>query len=601
MKRTYADSRGTDEPKATLRYVVSQAAVCSLVAFYDATEMAVSAHESRASRVFDEYNFFCGVGDAAAQRKRFNSGDGIKRPEVFNTESFLERTRRVLSRAMEYNIMIGGVAIWAVKDMAKWYWYYVNARTADERNRLSMPYGVLEADEYTLECHQGPGREVKYVVVPTPEALAASGHRLGWKCTFVDFSMHLRPVDESRLSLFEKRAGVYLPRSYHAHALERMRIPRSPFYSLADESEQLEAVRTNLFDADWLAAHPRPVVRIVVPPPVPLANIPESELYKAPGGIINASINMRKQFADMDTQQTVNMITSVQQSINGAPMPKAKTLREKQKNFYRYPDMTDDYVYLGGNQELVRYADPHVVNNYDRRLADFNANILRVMGRGDDNQISSSASRDGGAASQQGKDNRASHVNLLVDQERQFAAVERDQNIYKSIFNAITEFAGIQEHDVLYVSEVVVDLQALIDEREQARKRAKHPSTLATTAAALLAASEKQREKSEAEEELLESLRMRLQELKNWLEQQARDPSAGRLVLIFENKEDDAMMLEYMSSQQEKDILDVKTLEKQARRVYDDRVTFREPTLPESGAPAKKKKKKKKTAAPAKK
>ncbi len=600
MKRTRptADDDGGDGGNKTFRYAINQAAMCSVVNFFDHHELIGSYHDQDASRAFEgHYNFFCGVGGSESS-KRFNSGKNLKRPYIFNTKAFLRRLRGVLTRMRAYLRMFGGVAAWAVKDMALWYYLAANARTAEERDAIGMPFGVLEANEYTLEMHSAVGHDVRYVVVPTPEAVANSGRRLEWKATFIDFSMHTMPVEESDLSLFEKRASKYLSRGYKTHGIERTRIPRSPFYSLNTQSEELDVVLQNLKDADWLTAHPRPMVRIVLPPPLPLDKIPESDLYRGGGTTIGASLASRNELASYDLQLMANVVASVQLSAGGPTMKRGRTVREQQKQYYRYPDMTDDYAYLNPNMELARYSDPHVLNDYDKRLEEFNDNVARVMGGNQDFSKPSGATDDKSKAKSSSSNARSSYVGLLVDQEQQFAAVEREQKIYTDLFEAITEFSGIQDHDVLYVSQVIGDLQKLIEERERMRRRAKHPANTAKTAKALLAPpppTRKERD-DEADEELLESLRVRLRELKIWLEQQTLAPGAARLTLAFENKEDDIALLEYLTTQQASGIVSAKTLEKQAQIVYDDRATFREPPEPATAAGGVKKKKKKTTA-----
>jgi ribosomal protein L12E/L44/L45/RPP1/RPP2 len=583
MKRTREQYEGGD------RLVVNQAALCSLMQFYDSDPTVQACQSNVDANVFDgRYSYFIGKG----------SGTASERPSLFNTSHFLHADRLVQVRARANIRAIGGCAFWTLANIAHWLQLYVNASSDRARHDLGLPFGVLEPWEYTLELEQQPvGRHHAFHVLP--HDVRARGE---CQYFFYNHDMILLPLDESKLDSYERRAAPLLHAAQQlgsgaavaqrSYSNSQQRVPQSPFYHLADARDELEQVKLNLLDADWLVAHPKAILRASVSSSEPGMNIPDGDLY--PGiSLIEASDKVRRRRATMSLQQMANLINSVRhaEGVHG----KQDAPRQQQRRHYRYSDMLDDAELWDESAELVHWAEPTVVNDFTRRYEEYKLGVLTAMGLSETSRFAQALLGKVAAREATGLGGR-SHIAMLVDRDERNAHSESEQRIHSRVFEVIYDMCGFSQHDVLAVSELVEQLDSLITEEEIRRAAIKNLARLRKTFPMAPAAAAKQmlrvedpekekkkKKKKEDEKEddaILTRLRVKVADLRAWLSQTARQ--SEKVSLVFESKDSDMIKLQFYQEMRAAGIVSVKELERQARKVYDDDLHLQEPPPPDA-------------------
>lgn len=570
MKRT---RDGEDAKRECL--VVNQAALCSLINFYDSDEVTKKCCNVMNAHVFEgNYSFYIGI-------RPEGKSEAKERPSLFNTSFYLDQMRRELTRGRDYIHAIGGVALWAVKDLARWLQLYVNATNDMERSEIGLPFGVLEVWEYTLELEMQPtGRRYRYRVVPLKET------RKDCVFYFYDHNMTLLPLDDNKLGLYERRAGALLSIAKHSGAPVKMnsysstqqRIPQSPFYHLANLSEELERVRSNLLDADWLASHPKPLFRANVADPIPGHELGDADLYNG-NSIYGASLAARDRARQMTLQQVVDMLAALR-AAEGMSTDK-DTPRQQQRRYYRYPDMLDDASTMLESVELLHWANPTVINDYTQRLEEYKLGVITAMGLSETSRFAQALL--GKVAHEATGLGGKSHIAMLVDRNERDAVSEFEQRIYERLFRAMYDMCGFRNHDAFAVSALVTALGDLITREEDrrlmiknyARFRATLPKTPAKAAEMMLRAEDSDEETAkkkkggdeDEDDNILYKLRVSVSDMRDWL---ARTTSGKGEVfeLIFENSDDDVIKLQFYQEMAATGRVSIKELERQARRVY---------------------------------
>lgn len=616
--------------------VVNQAAVCSLMHFYDSDPVVQLCQNNLNATVFDgQYTYFIGLRETAARgggRRRFGAEERAEELDLFNSAMFLDQLRNTLVRSRAHLRVWGGFAIWAVRDLARWLQHWANASDDAERRTIGLPFGVLEVWEYTLEVHTELGHHRRFVVHPLAP-------RTECHYTFYDYQTTLLPVNGDDVPVFERRAAPLLVAMQQSGGAAgsvgaggaRQRVPQSAFYYLNTLREQVDEAYMNLADADWLSAHPKPLIRVGTPAPVAQEHLSEKDLYTS-DSVLEASLKQRRRLRAMSLQDMANILSSMRRAEGLAPH--GTTLRQQQRRFYRHPDMLEDAELMDESSELAHWHEPRVVNDYARCADSYRIAVVTAMGLGEHSRIAQAILgklvRD-----ERGVDTRT-HLGMLVEQNERNALVESEQKIYQRLFNVFYEFAGFAEHDMRVVSDVVGALDAVIagEEARRAALRAlarRGPAAAAATgtdaraiAESLLqkdaaaaaqtpvvehdaprmarkqSASKKKQQQQQppphhpstkedsaatthkAEEgdadDILLRMKVRLNDLRAWLVRVRETTRQQRAELIFENKEDDTILLQFMLEMHARGVLDVSVLEKQAQRVYDARITLREAT-----------------------
>jgi hypothetical protein len=581
MKRTREQYESGESVE---RLVVNQAALCSLIQFYDSDQTVQACQNNIDTNVFDgRHTYFIGkVGSA-------------ERPSLFNTPHFLHAERLIQVRARANTRAIGGCAIWVLKNIARWLQLYVNAPDERARHDLGLPFGVLEPWEYTLELEQQPvGCHYAYRVLP-------HAPRSDCEYFFYNHDMVLLPLNESKLATYELRAAPLLDAAQQlgsasaiaqkGYSKAQQRIPQSPFYHLADARDELEQVKHNLLDADWLVAHPKAILRAAVPSPDAGMNIPDGDLYTS-RSMIEASEKARRRRATMSLQQMADLISSVRyaEGVHG----KQDAPRQQQRRHYRYADMLDDAELWDESAELVHWAEPTVLNDFTRRYEEYKLGVLTAMGLSETSRFAQSLLGKVAAREATGLGGR-SHIAMLVDRDERNAHTESEQRIHSRIFEMIYDMCGFSQHDIFVVSELVERLDALITEEELRRAAVKNLARLCMTFPAAPAAAAKQmlrvedpdaaekkkkKKKNKEEDAIFSKLRVKVADLRAWLSQTARQPE--KIALIFESKESDMIKLQFYQEMRTAGLVSVKELERQARKVYDEDLHLQEPPPPEA-------------------
>jgi hypothetical protein len=596
--------------------IVNQAAICALVNFYDSDEIVQACRNSLNASVFDgQYEYYVGVRNAAAAV--------AERPELFNTSFFHDGMHRELVRARDYVYIMGGVVWWAVKDLARWLQMYANAADDTERRNLGLPFGVLEAWDYWLEIQQTLGRQWTYVVHPISKDDSADGSKQKKRggaaaadCTYVFYNYRttLLPLNGDDLATYERRAGPLLlvaqenggagVYSYRGYSAARQRVPQSPFYNLATTYEQLEEALLNLMDGDWLRAHPKPVLRVGMPAPTPMEKTSDAALY-AGRSPLEASLSDQRRLRSMNLQQMANLLNTVRH-LEGISS-KRDTPRQRQRAFYRRADMLDDAELFEDTVELAHWSDPAVLNDYTQRLADYKISVVTAMGLGENSRFAQAIL--GKLAREESGLGSKSHMAMLVERNERNAVIESEQKIYSRLFNVAYELCGFRRHDAETVSALVASLDAIVQEEAARRAAAKNLARLALQFTAGVtperAADQLLRRPSDEEEkarramqkelqqarddddsEVLYNLRVKLADLRAWLAHTLEAPrNVNAAELIFENKEENAIKLQFLQEMSLQGMVSAKTLEKQARLVYGtENMNLQEPPKPEKPA-----------------
>lgn len=593
MKRTRERYENGDEEQRD-RLVVNQAALCALMRFFDSDPIVQACRNTIDESVFEgRYTF--SIGDP-------EKGVSAKRPSLFNTSFYLQATRNVQKRARDHINAYGGCAFWAIKNQARWLQRYVNAPDDCARRDLGLPYGVLEVWEYSLELErqQATGRHFAYRV--TPYDRRNHGEHVYF---FYDHSVTLLPLDESKLTAYERRGASYIAlarqlgssnATMHGAGSGQDRVPQSPFHHIADMHDELEQVKTNLLDADWLVAHPKAILRAAVPQSeAEQNNLPDSDLFTG-RSIIEQADKLRRRRATMSLQQMADLISSVRQ-VEGVHA-QHHAPRQQQRRHYRYCDMLDDAELWDETAELVHWAEPTVLNNYSSRFEEYKIAVLTAMGVSEGSRFAQALLGRVAAREASGLGGR-SHIAMLVDRDERNAQAESEQRIHARVFEVVYDMCGFSRHDAFAVSELVERLDALITEEEirrtavrnlqrlQQQQQSTDPIPLAPASAAkhmLRVEEEEKKKKRETSEEesgdvILSKLRITVADMRAWLKQTQRQPE--KMSLIFESKDANMIKLQFYQEMRGMGLVSVEELERQARKVYNDDLHLQEPPAPE--------------------
>jgi hypothetical protein len=593
--------------------LVNQAAMCSLIGFYDTEKIAQSAQHNTDSSVFDsQYTYFIGmVTQGADGHHRFEDIDNMKRPPLLNTGFFLDNLKKELTRARAYLLVMGGVALWTVKDLARWLHLYANARTDAERRALGMPFGVLEAWDYTLEAVQLVGRRWSYVVHAIGDTKKS---QFDCDYSFFDERMILLPLDPNELSTYERCASHLLSvarqnggtaaATSQGFSATQQRVPQSIFYNLITEREQLRKTYGNLDDADWLASHPKAILRVGVPPETSIDKISDHDLYtdRNPpdrNSVVSAAMSERRRLSYMGLQQMANLIANLRSQSGGGNSPQ-NTPRAQSKRFYRHSDMLDDADMFDDTVELAHWTPPVVHNDYNQRLLDYKLAVLTAMGIAESSRFAQAIL--GKIMKEDVNGGAKSHMAMITEEDQRTLFVESEQNVYRKLFNVVYELCGFQRHDILVVSAFVATLDAIIEEeaarRDAVRNVANHlarkfnGATAERSANIALRKTTSDQMETEGEtdplqpDEILYNLRVKVADLRAWLKQtrQLSDNSES-VELIFHNKRNDTFKLQYLQEMQAMGLVSVKDLEKQAHRVYGTGYRLHEPPVLSTKSP----------------
>lgn len=577
MKRTRAQYEGEEK---TERLLVNQAALCSLMQFYDSDQTVHACQNNIDTSVFDGSYVFS-IGDAAS----------AKRPSFFNTPSYLHAVRLVQTRARAHVRAIGGFAYWTVKNLARWLQLYANTTNDHERHDLGLPYGVLEVWEYALELEQQTvGHHYAFRVLP---------HSAREDCHYFFYShdMSLLPLDETKMATYERRGAHFLNVaqqlgsgnnvSHQGYAIVQQRVPQSPFYHLADARDELEQVKLNLLDADWLRTHPKAILRTAASSSEADPNVSDGDLFTG-GSMMESTMKARRRQAQMSLQQMADLINSVRQAegVQG----KSDAPRQRQRRYYRYSDMLDDAELWDEMVELVHWAEPAVLNDFTRRFEEYKFGVLTAMGLSETSRFAQALL--GKVAREASGLGGRSHIGMLVDRDERNQHTESEQRIHVRIFEVVHGMCGFSRHDAFAVSELVETLDTLITEEEIRRTAVRNLARLQQTAVPTAPAAaakhmlrvedgdEKKSKKTKKKQEdegdvILSKLRVKVADMRAWLAQTAHRPE--KISLIFENTENDMIKLQFYQEMRTAGLVSVKELERQARKVYDTDTHLQEP------------------------
>ncbi len=584
MKRSRTVYEGGESREEEGEIVVSSVVLCSLISFLSNEDFIQSCDQSLVRSVFDgDFEWFVGWMPDKAE-------SDLRRPGLFNTTFFMGALRTTLVSARLYVRGMGGFAMWAVEDIWRWLHLYVNARSDVERRAIGLPFGVMDAWEYSLRGKRALGRHYEFTVVP---------HRKvpGVRYMYYNYETTLIPVNSRDLEACRRRVDFAYLGAIHRDIInadsgitaDRLFMPKTPFLQLNQMAEDLFATHTNLFDADWLRAHPQFIVRAGQPKPINPNDISDTDMYTS-GTRTEAALREPRRQRKESTQDVINMITSIQRSMGLFSGGAKKSTRHKQRDFYRRPDMLEDAAVFYDEVEKIHWDPPDVLDDYEKRNEEYMNRVTVVMGIGENSRLYQAVT--GKLRSENRGVAGKSQISMMAEQRQQQMTVRQEQTIYQRLFDVMYEFAGFSDRDALALSETIGYLDTYIAQHEAALTT----GTFNSPEEAALNLFEVTEEEKATKREKLKPWRATLGRVKKWYERLTVDPDYRLASLVFQNKDDEANALQFMLDMSDRMMLkDVKDLEKQAEIVFNKSIKLQKPPLPEEGGPPPPKKKQKKS------
>jgi hypothetical protein len=605
---------------------VAQSVISALMGFYDSDIDIQMLDSMLANKVFEgdftwDVNFdpidalATPLTDSTAAFRVDTSPDDISPvddapPTLFNTTTARDELRKTLTRARAYLRVIGGVAIWAVKDLARWLHAYMNARSEFERRQLGLPFGVLEAHEYTLQTEYVLGQRKRFVVRPVRDKSSkrqktgASTRSRECRYMFFDDRVVLAKTSETDIQTAVRRCMQYYGDSWTSPGNESgpsVQVTHSVFWPLTRQAEELEHTKLNLHDADWQNAHPMLFLRSVTPKPMNLSDVDSHDLFTA-SSKEDARMREPRRRQHHSMQHALNFLTQLQRA-QGMHRQGTMTQRQRQRRYYNRTDVLEDAQVFDEGAEVMHYERPAVVNDYTQRREEYMHRVLTVMGITQGSELYDALMN----KFKSGNQSLANRSELRMVSERRVSdsMIVGEQNIYKKLFNVFYDFAGFADRDCSTLSRTIDELDAYLVERSAETVPTPEqgvamllttPDDTATSSSGRRKSSRKANKKTPVKEKALEmdieetkrrsALRVKRSQLNAWLERIHRDPEYHLARLMFKDRNQDMALLQFLDTMQQRGICDVKLLEAQARRVFGTTmIQLNEPVEPEPKKP----------------
>ncbi len=354
---------------------VPSVVLASLVRFYDDDVYLTRASQLKAERVW-------GSGWCIPWGAHGSGGT----PWLFNNPTFQALTQRFVVRAIEHLNVARGFAFTYKRNLGAWLLKFTRARTTQERDKVGLPFRLLEPVEYVLQRK----RDAPYLTARPVGASAKKGGAAGKRDIAVyDDGVQLLTLSESdygdAYTNYQNVVGTLAPGVAAESAWvpgETCR-PRSPIYALMDLKSRLNAARTNLAHADLNLAHPRPLLTSELPDThqIRAGDLPDPGLF-SDGSVSMAAMQHAIQNERASFVQHLKDFEAIMRQHNpDAPRMGEATLTTQLRRYYQVPDPIEDAHMFGPSIRVAAMPLASVLTNeslLEARLVDEVAAVTGV-------------------------------------------------------------------------------------------------------------------------------------------------------------------------------------------------------------------------------
>lgn len=365
-------------------------ALVRVTRFCDNNPLVIQAERYLETLVFDNDDVPWDVqwGDAA---------DTATGPAWLASAPFRQSLRRILVRARQHVQRLGFCGTWALKGgrLVAWWRDYLEAPDEATRERLGLPFGVIEPTEALFWRQPRPNASLAAHLTVQPAEMAKE-EAAGYVFSVFDHDSTLVPApdDYYRATLavvaaMPRIAAIRAATDVQGSAADgRSPVlqPRSPFYQIEERWGEIEEARANLRAAD--ACVSQPLVLLSVPPVdlkhASLERATPGDLFE-PGTIMDTLIHQAMQPQEYSLERARQLLdrheAMVARTQGRAPGETAVALTptEARRRYYGHPFIYERPYTLPDAARAAYVHVPNVLRDLSVLEDRFAAEVASVM------------------------------------------------------------------------------------------------------------------------------------------------------------------------------------------------------------------------------
>ena len=383
----------------------------------------------------------------------------LTRPKFLNQPPFTTNMRQFLVSARSDVRLFGLVVFWTVDDIDAYLRAYMNAKSNHERDQLGLPMGLAAPFEYTLRCVV-PRDAVSYRsgrLVAEPVNAPDRQHGSRGKITYHVFNVaaEFTPLDRDLMEATKQRLRHYqidMSRTGGSQSTEEfpIMVPKSAFYALQQEAEDLAAAKRALKSANWQRAYPRALLSSRLPNPDE-KKIRDDDVYSR-NALREAALGMH-QTEKMYNLYQARAILEQSKRAMGLRTEDGPTIRELSRLANKEGDILEDAFIFDEETTLLHYKEPDTLIDTDRAEERYREKLRLAM------SIDSDALMKGWQWQRDQKKQKL-QANPELGDAGETDRVQVEQNMIQAIYGHVF-FVAFGAYDIKLLSETIDFFSAL--------------------------------------------------------------------------------------------------------------------------------------------